>query len=212
MGSHNPPSPSGPSVLIGTRSPLQSMWDPSLQGPVSLLAHHLVSTPLRDSVSSLAHRPVYGSNIICNGRRPLLADIVLFWVFPFRLPHKVFKTRLLRRGFHTLIKNVSFPSPTDVGSHIAPLSPTHDREVELLLEKPLKQHMSLVSIVTSGRLVNKCCCKLWNRVTLLLQSKIFILQNKQLNHFSKSIFVKQNQSQTKLCQPCQTPITLHNQA
>ena len=28
-----------------------------------------------------------------------------------------FKMRLLGRGFHTLIKNVSFPSPTDVGSH-----------------------------------------------------------------------------------------------
>ena len=25
---------------------------------------------------------------------------------------------MLGRGFHTLIKNVSFPSPTDVGSHI----------------------------------------------------------------------------------------------
>ena len=33
-----------------------------------------------------------------------------------RQPHS-FKTRLLGRGFHTLIRNVSFPSPTDVGSH-----------------------------------------------------------------------------------------------
>ena len=36
---------------------------------------------------------------------------------------KVFKTCLLGRGFHTLIKNVSFSSPTDVGSHNPPLLP-----------------------------------------------------------------------------------------
>ena len=30
---------------------------------------------------------------------------------------KIFKTRLLEKSFHTLIKNVSFSSPTDVGSH-----------------------------------------------------------------------------------------------
>ena len=40
--------------------------------------------------------------------------------FPFGLPLKVFKTCLLGRGFHTLIKNASFPSPTDVGSHNPP--------------------------------------------------------------------------------------------
>ena len=34
------------------------------------------------------------------------------WAFPHG-----FKTRLLGRGFHTLIRNVSFPSPTEVGSH-----------------------------------------------------------------------------------------------
>ena len=28
-----------------------------------------------------------------------------------------FKARMLGRGFHTLIRNVSFPSPTDVESH-----------------------------------------------------------------------------------------------
>ena len=30
------------------------------------------------------------------------------------------KTRLLGRGFHTLMRNVSFPSPADVGSHNPP--------------------------------------------------------------------------------------------
>ena len=37
--------------------------------------------------------------------------------FFFRGSPKVFKTRLLGRGFHTFIKNVSFYSPTNVGSH-----------------------------------------------------------------------------------------------
>ena len=44
----------------------------------------------------------------------------LVWVFLFGLPFKVFKTRKLRRGFHTLIKSVSFSSPTDVRSHTLP--------------------------------------------------------------------------------------------
>ena len=51
VGHHNPP-PSGPSVLVGTRSFLQSIWDPlqihPLWGPASLLAHRLVSTPFRE--------------------------------------------------------------------------------------------------------------------------------------------------------------------
>ena len=39
-------------------------------------------------------------------------------VFSFGPSLKVFnKTRLLGRGFHSLIKHTSFPSPTDVGSH-----------------------------------------------------------------------------------------------
>ena len=28
-----------------------------------------------------------------------------------------FKTRLLGRGFHTLVRNAFFPTPTDVGTH-----------------------------------------------------------------------------------------------
>ena len=113
MGSHNPPSFST-QRLPGTRTFLQSMWDPH-RGPTSLLAHCLMSTPLRRIASSLAHRPVTGSNTICNGPSPSLADIVLF-----ELSLKVFKTCLLGRGFHTLIKSVSFSSPTNVGSHNPP--------------------------------------------------------------------------------------------
>ena len=122
------------------RSPPQSMWDLTihpLQGPASLLTlvpfsnrcgtppnpppsgpSILTGTPprvypLRGTTSSLSHRSVSGSDTICNGPSLPLADIVIF-----RLPLKVFKMRLLRRGFHTLIKGVSFSSSTDVGSHI----------------------------------------------------------------------------------------------
>ena len=114
MGSHNPPF-FGPSVLAGTRSLLQSMWNPQstpFRGPASLLAHHLVSTLLWSSSSSLAHSPMSSSDTICNSPSPPLADIV-----PFGLPLKVFKMRLLGRVFHALIKGVLF-SPTDMRSHI----------------------------------------------------------------------------------------------
>ena len=129
MGSHNPPLPrSGPSILADTRSSLQSMWNLTIHPPrgLSILSflspidveshnpppsfgtqrprwHSFLSPidveshnspPLRGPASSLAHRLVSGSNIICNSPSPLLV-----------------------RGFHTLIKNISFSSPTDMGSH-----------------------------------------------------------------------------------------------
>ena len=57
----------------------------------------------------------------CNSQSPpLVADIVLS-DFSFRASPQGFKTRLLGRRFHTLIKNVSFPFPTNVGSHNPPL-------------------------------------------------------------------------------------------
>ena len=100
--------PSGPSVLVVTRSLLQSMWDP----PNPPLA----GTPPRVYSPSglsflLAHRSVSGSDILCNGPSQPLAHIV------HGLPLKVFKTRLLEWGFHTVIKNASFSSPTHVESH-----------------------------------------------------------------------------------------------
>ena len=73
--------PSGPNVLAGTRSFLQSMWDPHqihpLRGPASLLAHRLASTPFRNSLLT-GTSPVSDSNTICNGSDPPLADIVHF--------------------------------------------------------------------------------------------------------------------------------------
>ena len=73
--------PLGRSVPVGTRSLLQQMWDlpnPPPLGPASLLAHRLVSTPLRVSASSLAHCLVSSSNTICNDPSSPLADIVIF--------------------------------------------------------------------------------------------------------------------------------------
>ena len=93
VGHPNPP-PSGPSVLAGTPSHIHPFWG---------------------SASSLAHHPVSSFDTICNSSSPPLANIVLFG-----LSLKVFKTCLLRRGFHTLIKGVSFSYPTDVGSHNLP--------------------------------------------------------------------------------------------
>ena len=109
-----------PSALAGNHALLQSMWGPQstpFRGLASLLAHRLMSTPLRGSTCSLAHHLVSGSHTICNGPSPPLADIVSLWAFSFGLPLKVFKTHLIGRSFHTLIKNASFSSSTDVGSH-----------------------------------------------------------------------------------------------
>ena len=62
-----------------------------LWGPASLLAHCLVSTPLRGIARRLAHRPVSGSDTICNVQDSPLANIVLFGLFPFRLLLKSLK-------------------------------------------------------------------------------------------------------------------------
>ena len=55
----------------------------------------------------------------CNNPSPPLADIVSVSLFIAKKPQG-FKMCLLGRVFHTLIKNVLFPSPTDVGSHNPP--------------------------------------------------------------------------------------------
>ena len=106
VGSHNPPQ-------FGAQRPhWHSFLSPIDVGPLpnpppsrpSVLAGTLPHVhPLRGSASSLAYCPVSGSDTICNN--PPLADIVLFG-----LPLKVFKTRLLGRGFHTLIKGVLLPN------------------------------------------------------------------------------------------------------
>ena len=87
------------SIYVGSHNP--PPWGPTLS-----LRHHLMSI----------------SNIICNSSRPLLVDLVRFGPSCIVINFTVFKTCLPGRGFHTLIRNVSFSSPTDVGSHT--LSPS----------------------------------------------------------------------------------------
>ena len=102
----------GPAFLLAHRLVSTPIW-----GPASLLAHRLVSTPFWGSASSLARRLVSGSDTIRSPSSSTASRYYPFWAFPLGFSFKVFKMRLLGRGFHTLIKNVSFSSPTDVGSH-----------------------------------------------------------------------------------------------
>ena len=84
------------------RSPLQPIWDLTIHpswGP-SVLAGTL---------------PDVLSDTICDN--PSL-QILSSLDFPFWTSLQSFKTRLPGRGFHTLIRNVLFSSPTEVGSHI----------------------------------------------------------------------------------------------
>ena len=116
-------SPLEPSFLAGTRSLFQSMWDHSIH-PLSR-SSVLAGTsphvhPLRGSTSLLAHRPVPDSDTICNSPSLPLEDIVLL-DFSFQASPHGFKMHLIGRGFHTLIKNAAFSSPTDVRSHNPPL-------------------------------------------------------------------------------------------
>ena len=121
VGSHDPP-PSEPNVLTDTHSSLQSMWDPPihpLQGPASLRAHQLVSTPLRGSPSSLTHRPMSGSDTIYNNSSSPLAYIVLFGLFLSDFPSKILKR--LGKGFNTL-NNIAFVNKFRYLSNIPPFS------------------------------------------------------------------------------------------
>ena len=58
-----------------------------------------------------AHYPMYDSDTIHNSPSPPLVDIVCF------APLHIVISLTGGRGFHTLTRNVSFPSPTDVRSH-----------------------------------------------------------------------------------------------
>ena len=72
--------------------------------------------PLRGTVSSLTHRwclALIPFVTIQVHREQILSSLG----FPFRA-YPDFKICLLGRSFHTLIKGVSFSSPTNVGYHI----------------------------------------------------------------------------------------------
>ena len=69
------------------------------------------------STFSPAHRLVFCSDTICNSQSLLLTDAVHFDSLCIVVSLTVFKSHLLERGFHTLIRNISFLSPIDIGSH-----------------------------------------------------------------------------------------------
>ena len=75
-------------------SPLQPMWDFTI-------------LPLGGPVSSLAHRPVSGSDNICKLKLTARRYCPL-WPIMYRREPQGFKTRLLGKGFHTLIKRCFF--------------------------------------------------------------------------------------------------------
>ena len=60
------------------------------------------------------------NNIYNSPRHCPLADIVRFGPLRIAISLTILKMRLLGRSFHTVIKNVLFPSPTNVGSHNPP--------------------------------------------------------------------------------------------
>ena len=116
-----------------------------LQGPASLLVHRLVSTPFE------AQPPrwclLFDSDTICYSSSLPLADIILYGQ-PFRIPLGFFKTRMLGRGFHILIKYTSFSSPINVGPPNPPPSGSTPFEAQ-----PLHWHitrcLALIPFITA---------------------------------------------------------------
>ena len=88
-----------------------------LRGPTSLLAHRFVSTFLRWTARKLAHRPVSGSDTICNGPDPPLANIVLFGLslsgFPSRHENASAREKFLHpyKWWFVLVPNQRGTSP-----------------------------------------------------------------------------------------------------
>ena len=67
--------------------PNSSPLEPSVLAGTSLHVHSRAS----DSASSLAHRPVSGSDTLCNGPSPLRTNIVLFGLFLSGFPSRFLK-------------------------------------------------------------------------------------------------------------------------
>jgi len=86
------------------RSPLQPMWDLTIYLPWG-------------PTSSLVHYSIPGSDTICNNSSPQLVNIVRFGPLRNAVSFTVLKRPLLGRGFHTLLRNISFSFPTNVRSH-----------------------------------------------------------------------------------------------
>ena len=116
VGSHNP-SPFRAQHPRWHSSLLQSMWDPPIHPPSgpSVLAGTPPHVHPPSGLSLLVtHSPMSGSDTICNGPSPPLADIVLFRLSLSGFPQG-FQNASTRERFPHPYKESS--SPTDVGSH-----------------------------------------------------------------------------------------------
>ena len=67
--------------------------------------------PSQTDMGSHNHRPVTRSDNICNTLNPLLINISRFDMLCIAVSITIFKTRLLRRAFRTIIKNALLSSP-----------------------------------------------------------------------------------------------------
>ena len=67
-----------------------------------------------------AHRSVSNFDTVCNSLSLPLVNIIRFSLL-YIVIRLSFKTRLLESGFHTVISNVSYSSPINVGPHNFPL-------------------------------------------------------------------------------------------
>ena len=75
------------------------------------------SIPFRGSASLLAHHLMSGPNTICNSPGSPLVDIVCFGPLRITISLTFLQDVYWERGFHTLTRNASFSSLTDVESH-----------------------------------------------------------------------------------------------
>ena len=102
--------PFGASVLAGTISFLQSMWDrpqihPSL-GPSILTGTPPRVYPFWEIARRLAHHPMSGFDTIYNGqihRLQILSSLDFSVGFPFRASPQDFNTRWIGEGFYTMV-------------------------------------------------------------------------------------------------------------
>jgi len=93
--------------------------------------------------------------------------------FHFGLPLKIFKTRLLGRGFHTLIKKVSFSSPMMYDPTIHPL------RASILTRTPPRIHPSISGFlkIFKTRLVGRSIHTLYKKCFVLLSNRCGITQS-----------------------------------
>ena len=137
---------SGSSVLAGTRSFLQSMWDHHQIHPFQGLTHCLMSTPFGEQ-SPRWHIAQWLALIpFVTAQVPVYCYQILSSLGFSFLAFKVFKTYLPRKGFHTLINSVLFSSPTNVGYHTLTIPINHLSTPPFLINEHAKLGMSMRAI------------------------------------------------------------------